>query len=48
MTTDQLEALILGPLLPDGRHSLVPVSDNNFNRSQATRVIVLAVARNLL
>jgi hypothetical protein len=48
MTTDQLEALILGPLLPDGRQSLVPVSDNNFNRSQATRVIVLAVARDLL
>jgi hypothetical protein len=46
MTTDPLEALTLGPLLPDGRQSLV--SDDNFVRSQTTRVIVLAVARNLL
>jgi hypothetical protein len=30
------------PLLTDGRQSLVLVSDDNFNRSQTTRVIVLA------
>ena len=55
MTTDPLEessqvnqrqTLAPGPLLHDGRQSLV--SDDNFNRSQTTRVIVLAVARDLL
>jgi hypothetical protein len=45
MTTDPLEALILGPLLPDGRQSLVPVSDDHFNRSQTTHAIVLTVER---
>ena len=42
------EAPGVGPLLPDGRQSLVLVSDDNFNRSQTTRVVVLAVARDLL
>ena len=45
---DNFEALTLGPLLPDGRQSLVLMSDDNFNRSQTTRVIVLAVERDLL
>ncbi len=45
---DNFEALTLGPLLPDGRQSLVLVSDDNFNRSQTTRVIVLAVEEDLL
>ena len=45
---DNFEALTLGPLLPDGRQSLVLVSDDNFNRSQTTRVIVLAVEKGLL
>ena len=40
---DNFEALSLGPVLPDGRQSLVLVSDDNFNRSQTTRVVVLAV-----
>ncbi len=45
---DNFEALTLGPVLPDGRQSLVLVSDDNFNRSQTTRVIVLAVEKSLL
>ena len=45
---DNFEAITLGPVLPDGRQSLVLVSDDNFNRSQTTRVIVLAVERTLL
>jgi hypothetical protein len=45
---DNFEALTLGPVLPDGRQSLVLVSDDNFNRSQTTRVIVLAVVDGLL
>lgn len=45
---DNFEALTLGPVLPDGRQSLVLVSDDNFNRSQTTRVIVLAVEKRLL
>ena len=45
---DNFEALTLGPVLPDGRQSLVLVSDDNFNRSQTTRVIVLAVEDGLL
>ena len=43
---DNFEALAPGPLLHDVTQSLV--SDDNFNRSQTTRVIVLAVARDLL
>ncbi len=45
---DNFEALTLGPVLPDGRQSLVLVSDDNFNTSQTTRVIVLAVENGLL
>jgi hypothetical protein len=45
---DNFEALTLGPVLPDGRQSLVLVSDDNFNRSQTTRVILLAVEKSLL
>ena len=45
---DNFEALTLGPVLPDGRQSLVLASDDNFNKSQTTRVIVLAVDNGLL
>jgi hypothetical protein len=45
---DNFEALTLGPVLPDGRQSLVLVSDDNFNSSQTTRVIVLAVEKRVL
>lgn len=40
---DNFEALTLGPVLPDGRQSLVLVSDDNFNKSQTTRVVILAL-----
>jgi hypothetical protein len=45
---DNFEALTLGPVLPDGRQSLVLMSDDNFNKSQTTRVIVFAVEKRLL
>jgi hypothetical protein len=45
---DNFEAMTLGPVLPDGRQSLVLASDDNFGASQTTRVIVLAVDRDLL
>lgn len=45
---DNFEALTLGPVLPDGRQSLVLVSDDNFGSGQTTRVVVLAVGQDLL
>ncbi len=39
---DNLEGLTFGPQLADGRHTLVIVSDNNFNPGQFTQFIVLA------
>ena len=45
---ENFEVLTLGPVLPDGRQSLVLVSDDNFNSSQTTRVIVLAVEKRVL
>jgi hypothetical protein len=33
-----------GPRLPDGRHSLVMVSDNNFAASQFTQFLLFAVS----
>jgi len=40
---DNLEGMIFGPVLPDGRITLILVSDNNFNPSQITQFIALAV-----
>lgn len=40
---DNIEGMTLGPTLPDGRQSLVIVSDNNFAADQETQVIVLAL-----
>ena len=40
---DNVEGMALGPLLPDGRQLLVLVSDNNFNPSQITQFIMLAI-----
>lgn len=45
---DNFEALTLGPVLPDGRQSLVLASDDNFSGGQTTRLVVLAVEENLL
>jgi hypothetical protein len=43
VTPDNLEGMGFGPYLPDGRRLLIVVSDNNFNPSQVTQFIALAV-----
>ncbi len=40
---DNIEGMTFGPTLPDGRQTLVIVSDNNFSAGQFTQFIVLAV-----
>ncbi|WP_439346187.1 phytase [Vacuolonema iberomarrocanum] len=40
---DNLEGIALGPVLPDGRQSLILVSDNNFSDTQETQFIALAL-----
>jgi 3-phytase/alkaline phosphatase D len=40
---DNLEGMTFGPTLPDGRTLLIVVSDNNFNPSQTTQFVALAV-----
>lgn len=40
---DNVEGMIFGPALPDGRITLILVSDNNFNPGQITQFIALAV-----
>ncbi len=40
---DNLEGLALGPVLADGRQSLIVVSDNNFSATQTTQFIALAL-----
>ncbi len=40
---DNIEGMTFGPTLPDGRLTLVVVSDNNFNPGQFTQFIVLAL-----
>jgi hypothetical protein len=40
---DNIEGMAFGPALPDGRLSLILVSDNNFAATQTTQFIVLAV-----
>lgn len=44
ITLDNLEAMTLGPTLPDGRTLLVVVSDNNFSAIQVTQFLAFAVA----
>lgn len=39
-TLDNLEAITFGPVMPDGRPSLILVSDNNFNFFQVTQFLV--------
>jgi hypothetical protein len=41
---DNVEGMTLGPRLPDGRQSLVMVSDNNFAASQFTQFLLFAVS----
>jgi len=40
---ENYEGMTLGPVLPDGRQSLVLVSDDNGRASQTPRVVVLAI-----
>ena len=40
---DNVEGITVGPRLPDGRSSLVLVSDNNFAASQFTQFLLFAV-----
>ncbi|MFY7804409.1 MAG: phytase [Limnoraphis robusta] len=43
ITPDNIEGITFGQKLPDGRQSLIVVSDNNFNETQVTQFIGLAV-----
>jgi len=43
VTLDNLEAMTLGPRLPDGSHSLILVSDDNFNPDQVTQFLLFRV-----
>jgi 3-phytase len=40
---DNIEGMVLGPELPDGRQSLILVSDNNFAATQFTQFLLFAV-----
>jgi 3-phytase len=40
---DNVEGMTFGPRLPDGRRSIVMVSDNNFAASQFTQFLLFAV-----
>jgi hypothetical protein len=42
---DNFEGMALGPALPDGRRTLILVSDNNFNESQRTLFFAFAFGR---
>jgi hypothetical protein len=42
---DNVEGLTFGPRLPDGRRSLVLVSDNNFAATQFTQFLLFALDR---
>lgn len=44
LAVDNVEGLTFGPILPDGRRSLIFVADNNFNPLQQTQVIAFAIA----
>lgn len=40
---DNIEGMVIGPDLPDGRQSLILVSDNNFAATQFTQFLLFAV-----
>ena len=42
---DNVEGLTFGPRLPDGRQSLVLVSDNNFAATQFTQFLLFALGK---
>jgi 3-phytase len=43
---DNVEGMTLGPTLPDGRRSVVLVSDNNFAASQFTQFLLFGLSQN--
>jgi hypothetical protein len=43
LATDNIEGITLGPVLADGRRSLILVSDNNFGATQFTQFVALAI-----
>ncbi|GAB4549518.1 MAG: hypothetical protein Tsb0014_44180 [Pleurocapsa sp.] len=43
ITLDNSEAVSFGSTLPDGRHSLIVTSDNNFNDAQSTQFLAFAI-----
>jgi hypothetical protein len=45
---ENFEAMALGPSLPDGRRTLLLISDNNRSASQVTAIVVLAVSARML
>ncbi|MNY73200.1 hypothetical protein D3C86_2119330 [compost metagenome] len=42
-TVENFEALAWGPNLPDGKKTLLIMTDNNFNKSQKMQLVVFAV-----
>jgi len=40
---DNIEGMVVGPTLPDGRRSLILVSDNNYAASQFTQFLMFAI-----
>ncbi|MDJ0517986.1 MAG: esterase-like activity of phytase family protein [Trichodesmium sp. MO_231.B1] len=40
LISDNIEGMTFGPKLPDGRRSLILISDNNFNPLQVTQVLI--------
>lgn len=45
---DNIEGITLGSTLPDGRQSLIVVSDNNFSPTQSTQILAFAVDTNTI
>ena len=43
LTLDNLEGLTYGPTLPDGRRSLLVISDDNFDPAAVTQILLFAV-----
>ncbi|MNU08786.1 hypothetical protein D3C72_2549920 [compost metagenome] len=42
-SVDNFEALAWGPTLPDGKKTLLMMTDNNFNKTQKMELVVFAV-----
>ncbi|MGQ4647621.1 phytase [Lyngbya aestuarii] len=48
LTLDNIEGMTFGPKLPDGRQSLIVVSDNNFSDTQFTQFLSFALDINTI